>query len=77
MNGTMFSALAVAVLFAAFAMAGTDDYAEEERKLMRYCERVVDYHADKAMGVPIEQRRGNRDHKGIAESDCPGMKPAR
>ncbi|SNY95529.1 hypothetical protein [Halomonas sp. hl-4] len=77
MNRKTLSALAIAVLFAAFAMASSDDYAEEERKLMRYCERVVDYHADKAMGVPIEQRRGNKDHRGIAAEQCPGMKPAR
>lgn len=71
------SVLAIAALFAAFAMASSDDYAEEERKLMRYCERVVDYQADKAMGAPIEQRRGNKDHRGIAAEQCPGLRPAR
>lgn len=63
-------------LIAALALAGNDDHAEEERKLMRYCERVAQFEAQAARGVPIEQRQGNRDHKGIAAEQCPGMRPA-
>lgn len=77
MNRKAFSACAIVFLFAAYAMAGSDDHAEEERKLESYCERVVQFEAQAARGVPIEQRDGHRDHKGIAESDCPGMRPAR
>ena len=77
MNGKTLSALAIAVLFAAFAMAGTDSHQESERELMRYCERVVQFEAQAARGIPVKQRDGHRDHKGIAEEHCPGLRPAR
>lgn len=76
MKKKAYSALAIAVLFAAFAMAGTDSHQESERELMRYCERVVDHYVDKSMGLPIEQRRGHKDHRGIAAEACPGMRAA-
>jgi len=63
-------------LIAALALAGNDDHAEEERKLMRYCERVAQFEAQAARGIPIEQRQGHRDHKGVAAEQCPGMRPA-
>jgi len=72
-----FSALAIAALFAAYAMASTDSRNEAERELMRYCERVVQFEAQAARGVPIEQRLGHEDYRGIAAEQCPGMKPAR
>ena len=70
------SVIAVLLVVTAYAWAGDADYAEEERELERYCERVVQFEAQAARGVPIEQRQGNRDHKGIAAEQCPGMRPA-
>lgn len=68
--------MAPMILIAAYAWAGNADYKEEELELERYCERVAQFEAQAARGVPIDQRQGHRDHKGIAEDECPGMKPA-
>ncbi|NYT74222.1 hypothetical protein HZU72_17565 [Halomonas sp. QX-2] len=79
MNITQKQTLAMAlpiVLIAAMAWAGNADHAEAEREHLRYCERVVQFEAQAARGIPIEQRQGHRDHKGIAAEHCPGMRPA-
>jgi hypothetical protein len=73
------SVLAIAALFSALALAGHDSKAEAERELLSYCERVAQFEAEKARGVPLEFRNGHRDWRddiNVAE-DCPGMRPAR
>lgn len=79
MNITKKQALGVTVpvlLIAAFSWAGNADHAEAKREHMRYCERVAQFEAEAARGIPLSKRNGHRDHKGIAEEYCPGMRPA-
>lgn len=71
------SMTAPVLLIAVIAWAGTADHEEEERKHLRYCERVVTFEVQAARGVPVEQRQGHRDYKGVAAERCPGMRPAR
>lgn len=79
MNITQKQVLGMSVpvlLIAAMAWAGNTDYAEAEREHLRYCERVAQFEAQAARGIPIKQRQGHRDHKGVAAEHCPGMRPA-
>ena len=74
----IWAALAVAVIVAMGAVSKGD--AEEYRQsVLAYCEGVAVFEADKARGVPLENRVGHRDWRddiNVAE-DCPGLRPAR
>lgn len=71
-----YGVVTMTVLLGAFSYASNSDYDEVEQELLRYCERVVQFEVEAVRGVPISQRNGHRDHKGIAAEHCPGMRPA-
>lgn len=49
---------------------------DEAEWLTRYCTDAAIWAAEEARAVPLEERTGQPDYKGIAEEQCPGMKPA-
>ena len=68
--------LAVAALISATIwVAATDrDLASASHAL--YCEDAAIWAAEEARGVPLEERVGQPDYRGIADDHCPGMRPA-
>lgn len=68
-----------AFLFVALLAMGqlSKGEAQEEAKwLTAYCTDAAIWAAEEARGVPLNQRTGQPDYKGIAEESCPGMRPA-
>ena len=49
---------------------------EEAAWLNAYCTDAAIWAAEEARGVPLALRTGQPDFKGIAEEQCPGMRPA-
>lgn len=49
---------------------------EENEWLAKYCKDAAIWAAEEARGVPLNQRTGQPDYRGIAEESCPGMRPA-
>lgn len=49
---------------------------EQDDWLTVYCTDAAVWAAEEARGVPISDRTGLPDYKGIAEDSCPGMRPA-
>lgn len=49
---------------------------EQEDWLVDYCTDAAVWAAEEARGVPISDRTGQPDYKGIAAGSCPGMRPA-
>lgn len=69
----------VAFLFVALLVMGqlSKSEAQEEAKwLNAYCTDAAIWAAEEARGVPLNQRTGQPDYRGIAEELCPGMRPA-
>ncbi|MEG3078525.1 hypothetical protein R3F64_01475 [Halomonas sp. 5021] len=77
MNGKTLSVIAILGLVTAMAWAGNADYEATQREHLRYCERVAQYEAEVARGVPTEKLNGHSDFKNVAEEHCPGLRPAR
>ncbi|MBT2788081.1 MULTISPECIES: hypothetical protein [unclassified Halomonas] len=67
-----FMILAVTVL----GQLSQSEAEEQSDWLVSYCTDVAIWAAEEARGVPLEQRTGQPDYKGIAEESCPGMRPA-
>lgn len=68
-----------AFLFVALVVMGQlskGEAQEEAAWLKAYCTDAAIWAAEEDRGVPLSQRTGQPDHKGIAEEHCPGMKPA-
>lgn len=68
-----------AALFIALLVMGQLDKGEAQEQadwLTAYCTDAAVWAAEEARGVPINQRIGQPDYKGIAEDNCPGMRPA-
>lgn len=68
-----------AFLFVALLVMGqlSKSEAQDEAKwLNAYCTDAAIWAAEEARGVPLNQRAGQPDYKGIAEESCPGMRPA-
>lgn len=69
-------ALALVAVIAAMGMLAEGEAEEQADWLTRYCTDAAIWQAEEARGVPLNQRTGQPDYKGIAEESCPGMRPA-
>ena len=69
---------AAALLIALLVMGqlSKGEAQEQDDWLTAYCTDAAVWAAEEARGVPINQRIGQPDYKGIAEDNCPGMRPA-
>lgn len=68
-----------AFLFIALVVMGQlakGEAQEESAWLKAYCKDAAVWAAEEARGVPLSQRTGQPDYRGIAEEHCPGMRPA-
>tara|TARA_R100001039_G_scaffold28064_2_gene19435 strand:+ start:2219 stop:2536 length:318 start_codon:yes stop_codon:yes gene_type:complete len=68
-----------AFLFVALLVMGQlskSEAQEEDEWLTAYCTDAAIWAAEEARGVPLSERTGQPDYKGIAEEQCPGMRPA-
>ncbi|QPI65850.1 hypothetical protein [Vreelandella venusta] len=71
-------AVALLALVAAMGMLAEGEAEDAERDVLVYCEGVAVFEAEKARGVPLENRTGHYDWDDsidVAEQ-CPGMRPA-
>lgn len=79
MSNQAAKALWVAIMLLSIAVLGQLSQREAEEQsdwLVSYCTDAAIWAAEEARGVPLEQRTGQPDYKGIAEEHCPGMRPA-
>ena len=75
---------AIKVVWAAFMMLAVTalgqlsqiEAEEQSDWLISYCTDAAIWAAEEARGIPLSERTGQPDYKGIAEEQCPGMKPA-
>lgn len=69
---------AAALLIALLVMGqlSKGEAQEQDDWLTAYCTDAAVWAAEEARGVPINQRIGQPDYKGIAEESCPGMRGA-
>ncbi|MDC8443730.1 hypothetical protein JJO83_13665 [Halomonas aquamarina] len=68
-----------AFLFVALIVMGQLSKGEAQEQadwLTAYCTEAAIWAAEEARGVPLNQRTGQPDYRGIAEEHCPGMRPA-
>lgn len=68
-----------ALLFIALLVMGQlskSEAQDQDAWLTTYCTDAAIWQAEEARGVPLNQRTGMPDYKGIAAESCPGMKPA-
>lgn len=68
-----------AFLFVALVVMGQLSKGEAQEQtdwLISYCTDAAIWQAEEARGVPLNQRTGQPDYRGIAEEHCPGMRPA-
>lgn len=68
-----------AFLFVALVVMGQlskGEAQEEAAWLKAYCTDAAIWAAEEARGVPLSERTGQPDYKGIAEEQCPGLRPA-
>jgi len=70
------SIAAVAGIIAALGALNAHDRDLEAAAMERYCEDAAIWAAEQARGVPINQRVGQPDYRGIAADHCPGLRPA-
>ncbi|RUR34504.1 hypothetical protein [Vreelandella nanhaiensis] len=49
---------------------------DQQQWLTAYCTEAAVWAAEEARGVPLNQRTGQPDYRGIAAEQCPGMRPA-
>ncbi len=66
---------AVAIVLA-LGQLSKSEAKQEAEWLTSYCTDAAIWAAEEARGVPLSERTGQPDYKGIAEEQCPGMKPA-
>ena len=66
----------VAALLAAIGWVTRMDAKIEQLSHQQYCQDAAIWAAEEARGVPLEERVGQPDHRGIAAEQCPGMRPA-
>ena len=79
MNKQATKFLWAAFLFVALLVMGQlskSEAQEEAEWLTAYCTDAAIWAAEEARGVPLNQRTGQPDYKGIAEESCHGMRPA-
>lgn len=70
------SVIALLMAIGAMAALGRADHETEQRQLLTYCEDVAIWQAEAARGIDPHHRTGHPDYSGIAEDECPGMRPA-
>lgn len=70
--------LAVGAIAAVLVMGqlSKGEAREQEDWLISYCKDAAIWAAEEARGVPLNQRTGQPDYRGIAAESCPGMRPA-
>ncbi len=71
--------LCAAFLFVALLVMGHLSKGEAQEQaawLEDYCTSAAIWAAEEARGVPLNQRTGQPDYKGISEESCHGMRPA-
>ena len=71
-------AVGLLAVVAALGMTAEGEAEDQERDVLAYCEGVAVFEAEKARGVPLDQRVGHYDWDdsiNVAEH-CPGMRPA-
>ena len=68
--------LLVVGLIAATGWVTRYDEQVASASLEQYCEDAAIWAAEEARGVPLNERAGQPDHRGIAAEQCPGMRPA-
>ncbi|MGQ7253939.1 hypothetical protein [Vreelandella titanicae] len=75
-NNTVWVVGLLAVV-AALGMTAEGEAEDQERDVLAYCEGVAVFEAEKARGVPLEQRVGHRDWDDSINvpEQCPGMRP--
>lgn len=69
-----------AFLFVALLVMGQLSKGEAQEQadwLISYCTDAAVWQAEEARGVPLNQRTGQPNYRGIAAEQCPGMRPAR
>ncbi|MCC5904127.1 MAG: hypothetical protein JJT87_19620 [Halomonas sp.] len=79
MSNEAVKALWVAIMLVSVTVLGQLSQREEEEQsdwLISYCTDSAVWAAEEARGIPLEQRTGQPDYRGIAEASCPGMRPA-
>lgn len=67
------------VLFGAVIVMGQlskTDAQDHQEWLTAYCTEAAVWAAEEARGVPLNKRTGQPDYRGIADEQCPGMRPA-
>ncbi|MGP9679940.1 hypothetical protein ACT3TC_15040 [Halomonas sp. AOP27-A1-41] len=52
------------------------DAQDHEEWLTDYCTDAAVWAFEEHRGIPLSQRTGQPDYKGIAAEQCPGMRPA-
>jgi hypothetical protein len=75
---------ATKLLWAAFLFVGLlvmgqlskSEAQDETEWLNAYCTDAAVWAAEEVRGVPLNQRTGQPDYRGIAEEHCPGMRQA-
>lgn len=71
-------ALCLVAVVASMVLLAEGEAEDAQRDVLAYCEGVAVFEAEKARGVPLEQRVGHYDWDesiNVAEQ-CPGMRPA-
>tara|TARA_R100000027_G_C2209358_1_gene82524 strand:- start:319 stop:567 length:249 start_codon:yes stop_codon:yes gene_type:complete len=71
-------AVSILSAVAVFGMIAEGDAEDAQRDVLVYCEGVAVFEAEKARGVPLDQRVGHRDWDdsiNVPET-CPGMREA-
>ena len=71
-------AIALLATVTAMGMLAEGEAEDQERDVLAYCEGVAVFEAEKARGVPLDQRVGHRDWDDSIDvpEQCPGMRPA-
>ncbi|WP_249976105.1 hypothetical protein [Vreelandella olivaria] len=71
-------AVGLLAVIAALGMLAEGEAEDAQRSLLMYCEGVAIWEAEKARGVPRDQRAGHLDWDNRIDvaQQCPGMRPA-
>lgn len=69
-------ALGLLSVVIAMGVLGKAESADQQEWLTAYCTDAAIWAAEEARGIPVSDRTGQPDYKGIAAESCPGMRPA-
>lgn len=71
---TLLSFIVVAIIV--LGQLSKSEAQEQSDWLIVYCNDAATWAAEEERNVPLNERTGQPDYKGIAEDHCPGMRPA-